>query len=216
MTFTSKPIAILGGTFDPVHDGHLRPALELLEELDLAEVRFIPSSRPPHRDQPTATAEQRLAMLELAIAGQPGLVVDDRELRREGPSYMVDTLRALRSELAEIPLCLVLGMDAFEGLHHWHRWLEIPDLVHLLVIHRPGTGLSLSEVLGELLAQRKLHHPEALQERSAGGILFHPVTQLDISATRIRKIVARGRSPRYLLPEPVWSYIREQGLYRSQ
>lgn len=216
MTSEFKPIAVLGGTFDPIHDGHLRPALELLEDLDLAEVRFIPSSQPPHRKQPSATAEQRLTMLKLAVAGQPGFVVDERELRREGPSYMVDTLRSLRSELGERPLCLVLGMDAFEGLHNWHRWEEIPNLAHLLVIHRPGSGLTLSEVLGELLGERKLHHPQALREKPAGGILFHPVTQLDVSATRIREILAQGCSPRYLLPDQVWSYICERGLYRSQ
>jgi nicotinate-nucleotide adenylyltransferase len=215
MTVETKPIAILGGTFDPIHNGHLRPVLELLEDLDLAEVRFIPASQPPHRNQPLANQEQRLAMLRLAIAEQPGFVLDERELSREGPSYMVDTLHALRSEMGDRPLCLVLGMDAFEGLPKWHRWREIPDLVHLLIIHRPGGGLSLSEVLVELLGERKLHHAGALRERPAGGILFHPVTQLDISASRIREILAQRRSPRYLLPEQVWSYIGEQGLYRS-
>lgn len=215
MTIETRPIAILGGTFDPVHNGHLRPVLELLEDLELAEVRFIPASQPPHRNQPIAKSKQRLAMLKLAIANQPGFVLDERELSREGPSYMVDTLHSLRSELGNRSLCLVLGMDAFEGLPKWHRWREIPDLVHLLIIHRPGSGLSSSEVLVELLGERKLHHSGALRERPAGGILFHPVTQLDISASRIREILAQGRSPRYLLPEPVWSYIREQGLYQS-
>lgn len=216
MTNEAKPIAVLGGTFDPIHDGHLRPALELFEDLDLAEIRFIPAGQPPHRDQPIASAKQRLTMLKLAVAGQAGFVVDERELYREGPSYMVDTLQSLRSELGDRPLCLVLGMDAFEGLPNWHCWEEIPDLAHLLVIHRPGSGLPLSEVLGELLGERKLHHAEALQEKPAGGILFHPVTQLDVSATRIREILAQGRSPRYLVPDQVWSYICEQGLYRSQ
>lgn len=216
MTNEAKPIAVLGGTFDPIHDGHLRPALELFEDLDLAEIRFIPAGQPPHRDQPIASAKQRLTMLKLAVAGQSGFVVDERELYREGPSYMVDTLQSLRSELGDRPLCLVLGMDAFEGLPNWHRWEEIPDLAHLLVIHRPGSGLPLSEVLGELLGERKLHHADALQEKPAGGILFHPVTQLDVSATRIREILAQGRSPRYLVPDQVWSYICEQGLYRSQ
>lgn len=212
----SDLIGILGGTFDPIHNGHLRPALEVLEALGLTEVRFIPSRRPPHREQPAATVAQRLAMLELAIADQPGFRIDDRELRRDGPSYMVDTLRSLRTQLGEdCSLCLILGTDAFDGLQSWHRWQEIPELVHLVVLHRPGAGLPLSQVLGDLVGQRKLHHAQDLRVRPAGGILFQPVTQLDISATAIRAQLAAGNSPRYLLPETVWAYIRDQDLYRS-
>lgn len=211
---SGKPVGILGGTFDPVHHAHLRSALELLEDLDLAEVRFIPAGWPPHRDPPVASAGQRLAMLELAIAGQEGFVIDDRELHREGPSYMADTLSDLRAELGDTPLCLLLGMDAFDHLQGWHRWERIPDLAHLVVMQRPGAGLPVSEIMGGLLAERKLHHAEDLKKRPAGGILFQPVTQLDISATRIRKVLAQGKSPRYLLPESVWRYIGERGLYR--
>lgn len=210
-----RPIGVMGGTFDPVHNAHLRSALELLEGLKLAEVRFTPAGRPPHRDPPVATPRQRLEMLELALAGQGGFVIDDRELRRDGPSYMVDTLSSLRAELGERPLCLLLGMDAFDHLHEWHRWQEIPELAHLVVMLRPGVGLPLSQALGDLLAERKIHHPEDLAKKSAGGILFEPVSQLDISATRIRELLGQDLSPRYLLPEAVWNYIRERGLYRS-
>lgn len=211
----NKPIGVLGGTFDPIHYGHLRPALEIWENLNLAEIRFIPGSQPPHRDQPTATPAQRLTMLELAITDQPGFIVDDRELHREGPSYTVDTLTSLRTEVDRTPLCLILGMDAFDDFHHWHRWQEIPLLAHLLVLHRPGAQLSFSDALGELVARHKLHHYNGLVERPAGGVLFYEVTQLDISATQIRELITHGKSPRYLLPETVRTYIQDQRLYQS-
>jgi nicotinate-nucleotide adenylyltransferase len=211
----NRPIGILGGTFDPVHYGHLRPALEMLEILGLAEVRFIPCRLPPHRDLPVATPEQRLTLLQLAVTDQPGFTVDDRELHRDGPSYMVDTLASLRTEVGETPLCLLLGMDAFSILPTWRRWQEIPELAHLVVTNRPDSGPPLSNTLNEWVEQRKIQQPEALRERPAGGILFQPVTQLAISATRIRQLLAEGHSPRYLLPETVWSAIRDQGWYRS-
>jgi nicotinate-nucleotide adenylyltransferase len=126
-------IGLLGGTFDPVHNAHLRIALDVLEQLQLAEMRFIPSRQPPHRAQPGASPEQRLAMLQRAVQGQPGFIVDERELRRSGPSYMVDTLCSLRADFSETPLCLLLGLDAFRELHTWYRWQTIPELAHILV-----------------------------------------------------------------------------------
>ncbi len=209
-----KPIGILGGTFDPVHHGHLRIALEALEELELAQVRFIPCRLPSHRRQPLATPAQRLALLRLAVAGQPGFAVDERELRREGPSYMVDTLASLRAEFGETPLCLLLGGDAFNDLPGWHRWRNILELAHLIVLERPGAAPILAGELSQLLARHRLYRPGALREKTTGGILFQPVTQLAISATRIRQLLMQGRSPRYLLPEAVLNCIHEQGLYR--
>lgn len=211
---SDKPIGILGGTFDPIHYGHLRPALEALEDLGLAEIRFIPCRQPPHRELPLASPEQRLALIERAIAGQPGFLVDDRELQREGPSFMVDTLNSLRSELGgEIPLCLLLGMDAFIGLARWHRWQELPDLAHLIILHRPGTDMPRSDFIDSVKGWHSFSHPLRLREQPAGGILFQPVTQLDISATQIRSLIAVGKSPRYLLPEAVLNYILDQNLY---
>ena len=210
----ANPVGILGGTFDPVHNGHLRIALEILENLALAEVRFIPSRLPPHRGRPQATPSQRLEMLRLAVAGQPGFVVDDRELRREGPSYMVDTLASLRIELGNTPLCLLLGRDAFNDLPGWHCWRNILELTHLIILERPGAALTPAGELSQLLDHCRLDHPGALREKAAGGILIQPVTQLAISATQIRQLLAQGRSPRYLLPEAVWNCIREHGLYR--
>lgn len=206
-------IGVLGGTFDPIHFGHLRPALELHERLALAELRFIPCHVPPHRTAPDTPARHRLAMVRLAIAGVAGFRVDSRELDRPGPSYTVDTLRELRAEIGpEGPLLLVMGMDAFAGLHTWHRWDEIPALAHVVVAHRPGSAVAPDT--GYLAMARVAESPEILRGRPAGLVFCQPVTQLDISATAIRECLRAGRSPRYLLPDAVCRYIAEQGLYR--
>lgn len=209
-------IGILGGTFDPIHFGHLRPALELLEQLDLAAIRLIPCRIPPHRGEPVASPEHRLRMAELAVADEPRLQVDNRELLRDGPSFSVDTLRSLRRDLGdEQPLALIMGMDAFHGLSSWHRWQELTDLAHLLVTYRPGAPVPRDGQLGRWVCVSQAGHVDALRERPAGGLLVWAVTQLDISATAIRELVSRGESARYLLPDAVWDYIREQRLYRS-
>lgn len=210
----ARPLAVLGGTFDPVHFGHLRPALELAEALDLARVLFVPCGVPPHRGRPGAAAPDRLEMVRLAVAEEPRFAVDDRELRREGPSYMVDTLQSLRDELGpDRSLILVLGMDAFAGLDRWHRWQRLSELAHLLVMQRPGAGVDPPPALAPLVAARV--DPAALATRPAGGVAFTCVTGLDIAATSIRALVAAGRSPRFLLPEPVRAYIQSNGLYRT-
>jgi nicotinate-nucleotide adenylyltransferase len=206
-------IAIFGGTFDPVHYGHLRPALELLQELPLRELRFVPCSVPPHREAPQAGAELRVAMLRAALEGQPGLVLDERELQRPGPSYTVDTLRSLREELGAVPLCLVIGGDAFRGLATWHRWEDLIELAHLIVMRRPGWEAPAEGPVAALYAQRRTDSAAALAQSPAGRILAWPVTQLDISASRIRRDIGLGKSPRYLLPDAVWELIRARGLY---
>ena len=212
-------IGIFGGTFDPVHFGHLRPALELFEILQLDELRLVPAGVPPHRRPPRADSAQRLQMLRKAIAAQPGFIVDEREIERSGPSYMVDTLAELRAELGEQrPLCLLLGMDAFLGLSSWHRWEEIPRLAHLVVSHRPGWLPEHLDDHGgplvELADSALVDDPRPLTRAPGGHIFMHPVTQLDISSTRIRALIRSGRNPRYLLPDGVWNHIREQGLYQ--
>lgn len=207
-------IGIFGGTFDPVHHGHLRAALELLQDLELSELRLIPCRIPPHRATPGATPEQRLAMLRAAVRDQSGFIVDDRELRRAGPSYTVDTLHSLRTEFGDTPLCLIVGADAFLGFPTWHRWTELIELAHVVVMHRPGWNAPADGVLADLLQARRVDTPARLRAQSAGCILVWPVTQLDISASRIREEVRRGRSPRYLVPDPVWELIRTEGIYR--
>ncbi|HYW93720.1 MAG TPA: nicotinate-nucleotide adenylyltransferase [Gammaproteobacteria bacterium] len=216
MSADARPTGVFGGTFDPIHFGHLRPALELRESLGLDEVLFIPSAVPPHRDTPNLDAGTRLELLRLAVSGQAGFRVDDRELRRRGRSYTVDTLRSLRDELgAARPLCLLLGLDAFLGLPRWDRWRQLLDLAHVVVAHRPGWNAPSVGELGALMRERSVHDRRTLAERPAGWIYFQGVTSLDISATRIRSLLAAGRSVRYLLPDLVWERIQRDGLYAT-
>ena len=206
---------IYGGTFDPVHIGHLRTALELLQSLALNEVRFIPAREPPHREPTRASAAVRWRMLEAALGGQPGFVLDDRELQRAGPSYTVDTLESLRVEQPRRSLALILGMDAFTGLPDWHRWEQLFQFAHLIVVHRPGAGLPTDGEIGELLAARGISDP-ALLASGAGHILEWAVTSLDISASAIRRSVAAGEDPRFLVPDAVRDIIRETGCYEDR
>ncbi len=207
------PIGIFGGTFDPIHYGHLRTAFELLQALRLGEVRFMPNGDPPHREQMIASTEQRLAMVKAAIAGQAGFTLDDRETRRSGPSYTVDTLSALRAELPDRSLCLIVGMDSFLTLPSWHQWREILKLAHLVVAHRPGWRAPTMGPLGELLVDCGTGSVNDLRDAVAGKIFIHAVTQLEISSTDIRKSIAAGRDPRYLMPDGVCKLIAETGCY---
>jgi len=208
-------IGIYGGTFDPVHYGHLRTALEVKEALGLEQIRLLPCRQPPHRGVPGATPEQRLSMLKLALAeAEPGFMVDTRELERAGPSYMIDTLTTLRAECGTAPLCLVIGMDAFLGLHHWHRWRELIKQAHLAIMRRPGSHHPIvPDELAAWVSERSRVETACLRAQPAGFIHFIEVTQLAISATRIRELVRAGRSARYLLPDAVLHYMRANGLY---
>lgn len=217
MNFYSDPklqaIGVFGGTFDPVHFGHLRPALEVMEKLGLAEVRMLPSARPPHRGQPRVTAEHRLAMLKLALSGQSRLVADDCELRREGPSYMVDTLETLQQRFPAAPLALVIGQDAANGLDRWHHWRRLFDLAHIVIMRRPGTQTHYAAPLADEMNDRLADNPSCLHKQAAGCVLPLQITQLDISATTIRGMFAKGRSPDFLTPPAVIDYIRQHRLY---
>jgi nicotinate-nucleotide adenylyltransferase len=208
-----RPIGVFGGTFDPIHYGHLRTAFELWQELRLTEVRFLPTGSPPHRDQPYASPELRLKMVQAAVADQPSFVVDDREVRRSGLSYSVDTLTELRRELPDRSLCLMLGMDAFLGLPNWHRWREILTLAHIVVAHRPGWKAPTMGPLGEVMVDHGTGTIRELHEKAAGRIYVHAVTQLEISSTELRALIEAGRDPRYLVPESVREIIRETRSY---
>jgi nicotinate-nucleotide adenylyltransferase len=208
-----KPIGIFGGTFDPVHYGHLRTAFELLQALDLEEVRFIPCGDPPHRGVTFAPAARRLDMVRLATREEPGFLVDDRELRREGPSYSIDTLASLREEFPGRSLCLITGMDAFLGLPTWHRWDEILDFAHIVVAHRPGWQAPDDGALGALIGERKTRRKSDLHETPGGRVYIDAVTQLEIASTEIRSLVAQGYDPRYLMPDAVRAVIMESSCY---
>lgn len=207
-------IGVFGGTFDPIHFGHLRPVLDVMQALSLREVRFVPAAIPPHRPQPVASGPQRLAMTRLAVAGQPGFVVDDREFKRDAPSWTLDTLRSLHDEVDE-PLCLLLGMDAFQDLPTWHEWRSLAEYAHFVVMQRPGSAPpAVAEELAGWLAGRVLDDPDELAQRPSGGVIYQGVSQLDISATGIRRIIAARQSARFLLPDSVVDWIDEQKLYR--
>lgn len=212
----TRRIGLLGGTFNPVHIGHLRAALEVAEYMGLDELRLIPSARPPHRETPQVSAEQRLAMVELAVVGEVQLRVDDRELQRDKPSFTYDTLESVRGELAaEDQVFLLLGWDAFCGLPSWYRWQELLEFCHILVLQRPDADSEPPEALRDLLAARSESDPLSLTG-PGGQISFIWQTPLAVSATQVRQLLAQGRSVRYLVPDAVLAYIQAQGLYSGQ
>ena len=215
----STPIGIFGGTFDPIHYGHLRLAEELADRLSLAEVRLIPARVPPHRGTPRVTSAHRLEMVQLACAGNPRFRVDDRECRRQGASFTVDTLLELRAELGhQCVLALLMGVDAYLALTTWSRWEQLFELAHLVIAHRPGFELDTGELppaLASQTAARLLRDPTQLRLRPAGAVLTVDIPPLDISATAIRAALRSGRSPRYLLPDSVLDYIGRNHLYKE-
>ncbi len=209
-------MGIFGGTFDPIHYAHLRTAFELQQALRLKEIRFLPAGNPPHRDQPFADAALRLQMVRAAIAGHAGFVLDEREIHKSGPSYTVDTLRELRQEFPDRSLCLIVGMDAFLGLPKWHQWRDLLQLAHLLVAHRPGWRVPGTGALGELVARSGTDRIGDLHELRFGCIYIHAVTQLEISSTELRQLIATGQDPRFLMPDPVRELILETNCYAKQ
>lgn len=210
-----NPIGVFGGTFDPIHYGHLRTAFELMQALRLSEVRFLPCGTPPHRAMPLADAQLRLAMVTGAIEGQAGFIIDDREVHRDGPSYSVDTLIDLRSEYPHRSLCLIVGMDAFLSLPKWYQWRELLQLAHVVVAHRPGWRAPDMGPLGELIVDRGTGRVGDLHESRAGSIYIHAVTQLEISSSEIRGLVRAGRDPHYLMPDQVRRLIQESDCYAA-
>jgi nicotinate-nucleotide adenylyltransferase len=206
-------ICIIGGIFDPVHFGHLRPALDVQQALGVEKVRLVPCGLPAHRARPGLSASQRLELLELAIDAEDGLVIDCRELQRDGPSYMVDTLESLRAEAGEQPVCLALGVDALADLDSWHRWRDILSLCHLVVMQRPGGQWPGAGELADCLERARVKTVEALYAQSAGCVLTVPVTQMAVSSTQIRKLLVSGRSARYLAPTAVLTRILKENWY---
>jgi len=207
-------ICILGGTFDPIHFGHLRTALEVQQALGVPRIYLLPCRTPPHRSEPQLSASLRLELLKLAVQDEPALQIDTRELERDGPSWMVDTLQSLRDEIGpEEPLCLVLGMDALAGLDSWHRWHDIPALCHLVVMQRPGNDWPCEGEVADWLKDARRDDTEALHDAPAGWAAAVPVTQLEISSTAIREQLAAGQNVRYLLPGAVLKRITQENWY---
>ncbi len=216
------PVGILGGTFDPIHNGHLRLAEEVAGLLDLKQIRFIPTGTPPHRAQPAASNQQRAEMVRLAIAGNPRFVMDERELLRAGQSYSFDTVTELRTTLPpRTPVVLMMGADAFLSLPGWHRWRELLEICHIVVAQRPGYSVTswesaLGPELWEAFASRSVVNMAPLRRLPGGRIAIHTMTALDISASLLRSQLRSGVSPRYLLPDAVLEYIHRHGLYMTQ
>ena len=216
---SGAPIGILGGTFDPIHNGHLRLAQEALEQCGLAVVRIIPAGMPPHRTEPHAAAKHRLNMARLAVQDNPAFMLDEREIHRDGPSYTVDTLLSLRAELGDDqPLCLLMGGDAFLQLDTWHEWRSLFELAHIVVVQRSGRPLgnavlNADPALHEEYQTRLAPAPRALHEAPAGRIAVLDMPTLEISATGIRSRCVQDRSPRYLVPDAVADYIQSHHLY---
>ncbi len=205
-------IGIFGGTFDPVHYGHLRSALEVKEIFGLDEVRLIPSFQPPHRPAPQAPVGMRLDMLKLAVKKQPGFVIDTREIARAGASYMVMTLESLKQEFPERRLLLFIGSDAFNQLTSWYQWQRLFDFAHVVVLTRPGFSVMQPD---DFFAAKQTTNKQELSEKLAGKLYFQAITQLDISATAIREMIAKGLNPQFLLPDTVLAYIKQHELYQA-
>ena len=208
-----RAVGILGGTFDPIHFGHLRLALELYQAFDLEHIRVIPCYQPVHRKLPTASPEDRLAMVKRAAASESAFKIDDCEIKRKGPSYTIDTLLELRKKAPQMPFAILIGIDAFLGFTSWHRWQEILENAHLIVAHRPNYQLPQTGVVAKLIRDRLVDDATLIHQKNHGLIFLHPITSLEISATDIRKQIAKGKNPRYLLPDNVYEYIKKRGTY---
>ncbi len=206
-------LGLLGGTFDPVHVGHLRLAIEVRERLELDQVRLLPAPRPRLRGAPRVDPDTRLRLLTAAVAGVRGLAVDGRELHAPGPTRTVDTLAAVRAEMGDRPVCLILGADAMSRLHRWHEWRRLTELAHLVVARRPGARLPRRGPVAELVRACADADPGALRARAAGVIHVCDVPGLDVSATAVRERIASGRSIEFLVPEEVRLMLLNEGLY---
>jgi len=208
-----EPLVFFGGTFDPVHFGHLRCAEEVRQKLNLKKLYLLPAGTPVHRQTPQATAGQRLEMLQLAQLDFPGLSIDDRETRRTGPSYMVDTLHELRAEYPQRSLILVIGQDASNQLHTWFKWEQLFDLAHIVILTRPGSRLEYQELVASRIKCHLSSDLQNLRNSTAGTVLNLDVTALEISSSRIKSLLRRGQAPYSMLPESVLNYINKNHLY---
>jgi nicotinate-nucleotide adenylyltransferase len=210
-------IGILGGTFNPIHLGHLHLANQLQTRLGFDSIRFMPAALPALKDTPSATAEQRAEMVKIAIANQPHFSLDTRELSRAGTSYTIDTLISLREELGdEVSLFWLMGFDAFAHLNAWHRWQDLLNYAHLIVVKRPHSAdlSNLSAEVKTLLEKHETKNVEEVKKQAYGKILIQEIAALDISSTKIREKIAQDKDVRSMVPEALLSYIQQHQLYR--
>lgn len=215
MTEKRNAIGLLGGTFDPIHLGHIQIADIVFQALQLESVKFIPCKDPILKPAANASAEQRLAMLQKALAEFRYFDIDTRELDRKTPSYMVETLRSIKAEQPEKALCLILGADAFAQLAKWHEWQQIPLLCHIIVVNRPEAPLVSDQALKNLLESNQVAHPDEMFAEDSGKILVIKIPDIPISSTEIRQAIQQGQAPIDNLPLEVWEYVRQAGLYRN-
>ena len=209
-------IALFGGTFDPVHLGHLRSAHHVRSVLSLDQVRLVPSLEPPHRKLPESTAEHRLAMLRLAVLDFPGIIVDDREIARGGSSYSFDTLESFRGEFGlRSSIHLIMGMDAFNKFDEWYRWRDIGHLCNIIVLKRPGNSFVISSLMNDWMKDRVCSLGQ-IKERPSGRICFVELEQIDVSSTEIREDLNRGLNTSMQLTTKVASYIQVHRLYQGR
>jgi nicotinate-nucleotide adenylyltransferase len=216
MMNSESGLAILGGTFDPVHFGHLRSAIAVKELLAVRQVKLVPSFIPPHRGLPHSTASERLSMLRIATHDNSGVVVDDREISRQGISYTVDTLTSFRQEIGEnVSLYFILGIDSFCTLNEWVRWQELTGIAHLIVLARPGFLAQIPAEIRTWENNKLVGNVDCMRSKPAGGICYVELVQVDISATEIREMIGSGIRPTGKMPECVIDYAFEHKLYRS-
>lgn len=209
-----EPIGILGGTFDPIHAGHLEIAKRALNACELKEVRFVPSYIPVHRATPNVSPEDRLAMLQLALENHPNFFIDDCELQRHGPSYMIDTLRCLQGGIPITPLCLILGQDAFLYLHHWLQWRDIIKTANIIVVSRQTYASGIPDELTALLKKHETKNIQDLHTHLSGKIFQLKTEPIDASASHIRYQLQQNERPEQL-PDKVYQYILDNKLYQE-
>ena len=213
---TNQAIGFLGGSFDPIHFGHLRPALEIRNALDLNKLFLMPNHIAPHKRKAQCSADQRVKMLELAIQHQPKITIDTRELKRNSASYTIDSLIELKREYPSTPICFIMGMDSLISFDKWHRWQDILDYCHLVISHRPGWKLELNDTVQQLVNKCKTMNVNDLHEQQSGKIFFQNTTQLAISSSEIRALTKQEKDISYLLPDAVCHYIKTNKLYRLE
>jgi len=220
----TQPIGILGGSFDPVHNGHLHMATTFLKELDLAELRFVPLNNPAHRTAPLASSEQRLEMLKLAVENHALLKVDDCELQRDGVSYTINTLKLFRENIGDTPLCMIIGMENFKTLNSWHQWRSLLDYAHIVIANRPGNDAQknnnkMDNEMQEFMDSYMTKLVTDLHQQPAGCIIRLDIPMLDISSTQIRINFQSGPMSNFksesLLPDKVLDFIQTHQLYNN-